>query len=81
MASKSVKIDFKTFLMLIRYFVLDEHTEELYGEIKHVLEDKVDSLARHELYTQSKTAETAEERERARQKYLDSVGMRDSFRY
>jgi len=78
---KFVKIDFKTFLALVRYFVLDEHTEELYGQIKQVLEDKVDSLARHELYTQSKTAETAEERERARQKYLDSVGMRDSFRY
>lgn len=78
---KHVKIDFKTFLALVRYFVLDEHTEELYGEIKQVLEDKVDSLARHELYTQSKTAETEQEREQARQKYLDAAGIHRDFRY
>ena len=78
---KHVKIDFKTFLALVRYFVLDEQTEELYGEIKQVLEDKVDSLARHELYTQSKTAETEQEREQARQKYLDAAGIHRDFRY
>lgn len=78
---KHVKIDFKTFLALVRYFVLDERTEELYGQIKQVLEDKVDSLARHELYTQSKTAETEQEREQARQKYLDAAGIHRDFRY
>lgn len=78
---KHVKIDFKTFLDLVRYFVLDEHTEELYGQIKQVLEDKIDSMARHELYTQSKTAPTASEREQARQKYLDSVGIHKDFRW
>ena len=35
---KFVKIDFKTFLALVRYFVLDEHTEELYKDIRQALE-------------------------------------------
>lgn len=78
---KFVKIDFKTFLVLVRYFVLDEHTEELYKDIRQALEAKVDSLARHELYTQSKTAETEQEREQARKKYLDAAGIHSDFRW
>lgn len=81
MASKNVKIDLQTFIKLIRYFCMDEHTDELYGEIKAYLDDKTDKLYRHELYSQSKTADSEQDREKARQKYLDEIGMRDSFRY
>ena len=81
MASKSVKIDLQTFIKLMRYFTLDEHTEELYEEIKRDIDSKTDKLYRHELYSQSKTAESKQERETARKKYLDEIGMRDSFRY
>lgn len=81
MPSKHVKMDFKTFTALIRYFCLNDHSEALYGEIKGLLEDKLDNLVKHELYTCSKTAETEQEREKARQEYLDKIGMRDSFRW
>lgn len=81
MPSKHVKIDFKTFISLVRYFYLQEHTEELYGQITKDLEGKIDSLSKHELYTQSKTAENEQDREKARQAYLDKIGMKNSFRW
>lgn len=40
-------------------------------EIRQGLEKKMDSLAQHELYGKYKTAPTQEEREKARQEYLD----------
>ena len=45
------------------------------------LESKLDKMLAHELYTRSKTADTVEERERARQQYLDKVGMHKDFRW
>ena len=81
MTPKAVKIDFKTFIRLVRYFLLDEQTEALYGEIRGDLEGKLDSLSKHDLYTQSKTAKTEQEREKARQEYLDRIGMNNSFRW
>lgn len=81
MANKTVKIDFKTFIALARYFTLEEHTNELYGQIKADIDCKIDNLVKHELYTVYKTAETEEEREKARLEYLDKIGMRDSFRW
>lgn len=81
MAFKSVKIDLQTFIRLIRYFTLNDHSNELYEAIKRDIDHKADKLYRHELYSQSKTAESEQEREQARQKYLDEIGMKDSFRY
>lgn len=81
MTNKTVKIDLQTFTRLMRYFSLEEHTDELYEEIKRDIDSKTDKLYRHELYSQSKTADSEQEREQARQKYLDEIGMRDSFRY
>ena len=81
MTNKTVKIDLQTFIKLMRYFTLDDHSNELYEEIKRDIDSKADKLYRHELYSQSKTAESEQKREQARQKYLDEIGMRDSFRY
>ena len=41
----------------------------------------MDSLVRHELYEKYKTAPTQEERENARQEYLEKRGVPDSFRW
>jgi hypothetical protein len=41
----------------------------------------LDALVRHELYEKYKTAPTEEEREKARQEYLDRRGVPDSFRW
>lgn len=81
MPPKHVKIEFKAFIALVRYFCLNDHSEALYEQIRKDLEDKLDSLSKHELYTQSKTAESKQEREKARQEYLDRIGMKNSFRW
>ena len=50
-------------------------------EIRQGLEQKLDALVRHELYAKYKTAPSAEEREQARQEYLDRRGVFPDFRW
>ena len=54
---------------------------ELKETIKKGLSDKLEAGIRHSLYTTSKTAPTEEEREKARQEYLDRIGIPNSFRW
>ena len=79
--SKQVQIPQELFLDLVRYFCLDDTSTERYKAILSGLEAKLDKLARHEAYSASKTAENASEREIARQRYLDLVGIHKDFRY
>lgn len=76
-----VKIPKDLLYDLFRYFLLDETDEYTENAIIDALNAKLDALLKHELYTTYKTAETPDERERARQAYLDKVGMRESFRW
>ena len=45
------------------------------------MEDKLEAMIRRDSYTKYKTAPTEEEREKARQEYLDKVGMHRDFRW
>lgn len=76
---KKIQISEELFIKLVKYHLLD--MPELQDEIARDLEQKLDAMKRHELYTQSKTADTEEKKEEARQKYLDEVGMLQSFRW
>lgn len=76
---KQVQIPLSLANRLFRYFLCDD--DSVYEDIKKELEIKLEAMIKHELYTKSKTSDTAEEREKARQQYLDKVGMRDSFRW
>ena len=78
---KKVQIPEDLLFDLFSYFLrgdTDEFTEQA---IVAALEAKLDALVKHELYTKYKTADTPQEREAARQAYLDRVGMRQSFRW
>lgn len=80
MQTKQVKIPMTLFLKLFRYFYLDD--VKLHNEISKELNDKFDSLVKHELYSKYKDKNLDEaEREKARQEYLDMIGVRDSFRW
>jgi len=46
-----------------------------------IIHRKAEALSRHELYSKSKTATSADEREQARTEYLDRVGMSQDFRW
>ena len=81
MRDKSVTIPETLFVELSQYFLLDKKDSDTERRIKKGLSDKLDRIVNHNLYTASKTASTAEEREQARQEYLDRVGVPESFRW
>ena len=76
---KNVQISEELFVAIMRYFMLEQ--VELLPQIKQGLEKKLDAIVMRELYTKYKTAPTEEEREKARQEYLEKVGMHRSFRW
>ena len=76
---KNVQIPYELFIDLIRFhlFGLDENE----AKIRMGLERKLSTICDRELYTKYKTAGTDVEREEARQKYLDSRGIPEDFRW
>ena len=76
---KQVQIPQKLFAQLIHYHLMEDDSHE--DEIRIGLEKKLDALVLRELYGKSKTALTEEEREKARQEYLDRRGIPNSFRW
>lgn len=78
---KNVQIPVGLWYLLVRRHLLDHGDPEELKRIRELMENKLDALARHQLYTTSKTDPDPETREKARKQYLDEVGMRESFRY
>lgn len=79
--ANNVQISQELFLDLVRYFLLDDTSETRLNAIEKGLTDKLDKLARHQIYTAYKTADTVEQQEEARQKYLEMVGIHKDFRW
>lgn len=80
--ARNVQIPMDLFVQLIRYHYLEDDNPELLPAIRKGLEDKLEAIIRHETYSQYKDkALSPEEREQARQRYLDRIGMKDSFRW
>lgn len=59
----------------------DWEAQELWQSIEHGIRMKQEAMARRDSYSQYKTAETADQREIARQQYLDQRGVPGSFRW
>ena len=76
---KSVQIPYDLFVALVEYHLA--YGDDYAGEIRQGLEQKLDALVRCELYAKYKTAPSAEEREQARQEYLDKRGVFQNFRW
>ena len=76
---KSVNISVVLFFYLYDYFIYGDDSKR--DAITARLGEKMDRMHRHKLYSESKTADTEEEREAARNKYLDLAGIPDDFRY
>ncbi len=76
---KQVQISEDLFLSLIKYHILECHNDE--EKIVKMLKEKYDSIVNRNLYTKYKTAPTEEEKEKARQEYLDKKGIHSSFRW
>lgn len=78
---QNVQIDFKLFLDLISYHLLESEDPDLPERCARGLEKKLDAIVMRELYSNYKTAPTAEEREKARQEYLNKRGVHKDFRW
>ena len=76
---KNVQISHELFLALIHYHLMEN--EDLEKEIRKGLEDKMEAMVRRQIYTDSKTAATAEQKEKARKEYLDRKGVKEEFRW
>ena len=76
---KNVQISEELFIELLKYHLVE--IDDVLPEIKKGLEEKLEAMVRRDLYTKYKTAPTEEEREKARQEYLEKVGMHRSFRW
>ena len=74
---KTVQISLELFRAIYVYMETGDGDPE---QIRRQLETKLDALVARQLYSQSKTAPTAEEREKARQAYLDRKGIPEDFR-
>ena len=76
---KNVQIPYELFVSLLRYHLMED--DDCLNKIRQGLEQKLDSLVLHELYAKYKTAPTQEEREKAKQEYLEKRGVPDGFRW
>lgn len=79
--SKNIQIPEQLFFQLFKYHILDMKDQELQELIVKGLNDKFEALVKRDLYTKSKVAETPEEREKARQDYLDRIGVPQQYRW
>lgn len=79
MELKNIQISEQLFSALLKYHLLE--VETVSAEIKKGLEEKLETVVKRELYTKYKTAPTEEEREKARQEYLEKVGIQKKFQW
>ena len=81
MGKKNVQIPYELFMDLVRLHVLEIDDAETWKRIEKGLNTKIDALLMHELYEKYKTAPSEDEREKARQEYLDRRGVHQDFRW
>lgn len=76
---KNVQIPYELFVDLILCHLNGKQDYD--DEIRQGLEQKLDAMLNRQLYSQYKTAPTEEQREQARQEYLNRRGMPQSYRW
>jgi len=76
---KNVQIDAKLFIALLDYFNDPDNNAYMVDDIQKKLDDKLDKLINHELFTKYKRASTPTEREEARKEYLKQRGISKDF--
>ena len=76
---KNVQISEELFSSLVAYHLVG--IERVLPAIESGLEKKMEAFIKRELYTKYKLSATDEEKEEARQAYLDKCGVPESFRW
>lgn len=79
---KSVQISSELLVQLCKWHLGGCRTPELEHSIVTALQDKLDATVRRELYaTMHDASVTPQEREKARQAYLDDKGIPEDYRW
>ena len=76
---KSVLIPMELFANLVKHHLLE--IDGLEGKIRSGLEAKMNRFEEHQLYSTYKMSPDPEEKEKARQDYLDKKGIHKDFRW
>ncbi len=81
MSKKQIQIDMDLFRDIVDFFYGDpDEDEDIERRIRRGIEDKVERLVAHNLFSQYKKANDPDERNRLRIEYLDHIGMPKSYR-
>ena len=76
--NKTVQIPLEIFIDLVKIHLGGINDIDILERVSNALENKLDAIVRRENYTAYKNKNlTDEERERARIKYLNSIGMKE----
>ena len=81
---KNIQISYELFLNIAKYFTIKEnenYKRELEEIIVKEINEKLDKLVLHDIYTKSKQAPTDEERKKAKEEYLTQKGIHKDFQY
>lgn len=79
---KTVQVSEELFMDLCRVILGGTDDPEIVSRTSKGLQDKLDRIVAHKLYeTMHDTSKSHQERETARQDYLDSRGIPSSFRW
>lgn len=87
MMERKIQINMSTFVDVYRLiyalegYEVDYKTKDIIKRLETALNAKLDAMQKHDVYTLSKIAMTEEEKEMARQKYLDLAGIHKDWRY
>ena len=77
---RNIQIEYSSFLDLISYAFLHEDSDDPgYQRITAAFRRKLEAMERHDLYSLYKSGASEDIRRKAREEYLDMLGIRDAF--
>lgn len=85
--SKNIQVPMTMIQFRDIYGYMIDHSDEEFAAspemqtLRKVLDAKMEKIIDHDLYTRYKTSPTDDQKEQARQEYLDRKGVPQSFRY
>lgn len=79
--TKNVQIPLELFLDCYKLIVCQLDDAELWNNTANILEAKLQKMINRNLYTKYKTASSEEEKEAARIRYLDNIGIPKNYRW
>ena len=79
---RSIRIDYSFFQDLVSYaFMHGDPDDPCFHRIDDAFHRKIEAMEHHRIYSQYKAGATQEIRSKARDEYLELIGLRDSYRW